>query len=239
MSEKAKGDFPMLGDTPMRRETRARLVGTGIEVTEAEVVVITPDPDLTSLRPYLESARYLGCKGAGCALFGDQSEQQMIDNFAAFAELCADYGQQPLVEFIPLSALKTLQDAARVVSGAGVTNAIIFDCLHFARGGGIPAELDLIDPALIYSAQLSDGPLTFPDIGDNWWNEMSHRHFLGEGEFPIRELVSRLPDQAFVDIEVISEEFLDRDLPPAEMAKYAMRNFCSYFGLSAEILERN
>jgi sugar phosphate isomerase/epimerase len=239
MSEKVKGDFPMLGDTAMRRETKARLIGTGVEVTEAEVVMITPDVDITSVRPYLESATYLGCKGAGCVLFGDQSEQQMTDNFAAFAELCAEYGQQPLVEFIPLSALKTLQDAARVVSGAGVTSAIVCDNLHFARGGGVPAELDLIDPALIYSAQLSDGLLTFPNVDDSWWNEMSHRRFLGDGEFPIHELVARLPKDAFVDIEVISEEFLDRDLAPAEMAKYAMGNFCRYFDLSTDVIDAN
>jgi hypothetical protein len=95
--------------------------------------------------------------------------------------------------------------------------------------------LNSIDPALIYSAQLSDGPLTFQDIDDSWWKELSRRRFLGEGEFPLREFMTHLPEHAFIDIEVISEEFLDRGLAPAEMARYAMRNFCNYFALGGGV----
>ena len=87
-----------------------------------------------------------------------------------------------------------------------------------------------IRPGLIVSSQINDGPVDFPYDGTNWWKEMAlARAFLGDGDFPVREIVDALPSDIPIGVEVLSEEFQERGLSPTAMAQYLMDNVKGYF----------
>lgn len=229
------GHYPMLGDTEMRRETKRRLDANGMSATEAEAAVINPDTDIAGLADFMDSAAYLGCVGAIPVFFGQTSEQQVLDQYGQFSALAAERGLKSLIEFIALSEIKTLAAAARVISAAGAANgAIIIDSLHLVRSGGAPSDIDTVDPKLINSAQINDGLVDWPNEDGRWWHEMSMaRGFLGEGDFPVKDMVAHLPPDIPIGVEVISKEFQERGLDAAAMAQFAMDNVRSYFGPEA------
>jgi hypothetical protein len=50
--------FPMLGDTPMRRETKRRMDDTGLVLVDASTCRIEPDSGVDDFRPALKTAAY-------------------------------------------------------------------------------------------------------------------------------------------------------------------------------------
>src|SRR6478736_2642183 len=52
----------IVGDTPMRRETLARLRDTGVRVLDAEILRVKPDTDVAAYAPMLETAAELGAR---------------------------------------------------------------------------------------------------------------------------------------------------------------------------------
>jgi hypothetical protein len=83
---------------------------------------------------------------------------------------------------------------------------------------------------MIHGAQICDGFRDLPDEGLNWWEEMSSRRsFLGEGDFPAREMLTALPIELPIGIEVISSQFQNRGLGADAMAQYAFQNARRYF----------
>ncbi len=95
---------------------------------------------------------------------------------AGFRRLCAraqDHGVRVALEFMPYSALPTLEHARAVVTASGATNAgLMLDAWHWHRAGtaagasgGQVQDLLALDPALVFGVQLSDAQATpNPDL---------------------------------------------------------------------------
>lgn len=228
---KLMGTTSLEGDTEVRALTLAALRERGVALMEAEASIIRPDTDLAELHPYMESAAVLGAVGVIPVMFGQTSEAQTIEQLGAFAAMAHGYGLKTMVEFIAISAIPSIGVAARVIRESGAENAgIIVDSLHLTRSGGSAADIRAVDPALIVSSQINDGLTDFPNEGDNWWREMAlARSFLGEGDFKVREMIDALPPHVPIGVEVLSEAFQQRGLPPVEMARFLMENVRDYF----------
>lgn len=226
------GEKSLEGDTAFRRETRKAMDDRGVTLEEAEAAVVTPDTDLAELRPYMDSAAFLGAVGVIPVFAGQTSETQVVDQLGAFAAMARQYGLMAMVEFIAVFAVPNIGAAERVIRASGADNAgIIVDSLHWTRSGGTVEDIRAVDPALILSSQIDDGDRSFPNEGQNWWREMSlARSFLGDGDFQVKAMIEALPPTIPIGYEVISEEFQQRGLPPAEMARIAMDNIKAYFG---------
>jgi sugar phosphate isomerase/epimerase len=101
-----------------------------------------------------------------------------------------------------MSFVASLVDAVELVRRSNQPNAgVVIDALHLNQSGGTPADVMRVDPALIGSAQVCDGPLK-PMIAQYYYNALNERQIPGKGELPLVELLAALPSGVTVGIEV-------------------------------------
>lgn len=212
--------FPILGDTPMRRETRDRLNDAGITLFDVSTCRLDPEVDLAEYRPMFESAVYLGAERVSVSIF-EPDEQRRVDGFTELCLLLSEHSLGAGLEFMPRSDLKTLADAARLIARSGVPNAAItVDATHLHRSGGVAADIEQLSPELISYVQLCDGPDSLPI--DQWgWESGEERGLPGEGEFHLHELVNVLPPDMLIGIEAPSKSRMESGLAPQEYARMA------------------
>jgi len=73
--------------------------------------------------------------------------------------------------------------------------------MHLVRSGSGAADLVAIDPDYIGYAQLNDTTLQ-PRIDDYMQEAMFERMVPGEGELPLRDILSALPPDIVIELEV-------------------------------------
>ena len=134
---------------------------------------------------------------------------------------------------MPMSALKTIGDAHRVIADSDARNVgLLIDSLHLARSGADVAEVCALDPRSIYLTQLCDAPaVRAPDM--TLFDEaMSGRMYLGDGGLDLKGLVAALSPDAEIELE--TPVVADAALPAAQRARRAAEKatafFASHFG---------
>jgi sugar phosphate isomerase/epimerase len=175
-------------------------------------------------------ADLLGADQIDVGLF-DHVPDDLVD--VAFRRLCAraaDHGLKVALEFMPYSALRTLQRARQIVSDSGAPNAgLILDTWHWHRAGGRAdgaeggniEELLTLDAAEVFSIQLNDArPQPHADLR----HEGRHLRLLpGEGVIDLTGFLGALQTvgvQVPISVEVLSDD-LDT-LSPVEAARRAV-----------------
>jgi sugar phosphate isomerase/epimerase len=216
---------PLADDTPLRRETLARLKHHGLDVLDIEVVRLAGDTDVGALRPMLECAALLGAQHA--LIIGlEPDEDRLVERYREVCEEAAAVGIRAVLEFMVFSEVRTVQHADRVVAGADHPSAgVLVDTLHLARSGGTPEELAALvraNPDRYPYCQLCDGPREAPEGGKRglYKEAVAHRLYPGDGELPLREDVAALPAGAPLSLETPVLAYADRS--PAERARLAI-----------------
>jgi sugar phosphate isomerase/epimerase len=131
----------IVGDTPMRRETLARLRDTGVRVLDAEILRVKPDTDVAAYAPMLETAAELGARYVLVA-GNDPDEARTAERLAQLCDLAAPLGLTPSLEPMPWTDAKDITQAARIVKAAGRRNTgLIVDPIHFDRARSSTEEL--------------------------------------------------------------------------------------------------
>jgi sugar phosphate isomerase/epimerase len=214
--------YPLIGDTPQRRETVARLKELGIGMLDVEVLRLKADTDMETVKPTLESAQALGAKHL-LAVGLDADEAGTVAKFAELCETAQPYGVRPALEFMRMSSVTTVQDADRIVAAAGhPAGVVLVDPLHLRRSGGSPADVAALaaaHPERYPYFQLCDGPLAAPGedrIRDLMTEAVTNRLSPGDGELPLIELIRAMPAGAAVSVEAPLAAFADRS--PADKA---------------------
>jgi 4-hydroxyphenylpyruvate dioxygenase len=153
------------------------------------------------------------------------AEQALVEAVARVSERAARDGRRVSLEFFPESAVPDLETARRIVKATGASNVgVMFDVLHFCRGGGMASALTDDDLIALVGMQLSDrrDPLRGSE-----YVPMSGRALPGRGTLPVVEVLARVlgarPDLA-VGIEVF-DRALHR-LPAVEVACRAVAATC-------------
>jgi sugar phosphate isomerase/epimerase len=90
--------FPVLGDTPMRRETKRRLDDTGLVLFDAATCRLEPETTITDFAPMVETAAHLGAHSINVN-GSDPDETRLTDQFAALCELVDEHGMTAGLEF--------------------------------------------------------------------------------------------------------------------------------------------
>lgn len=200
----AGADFPIVGDTAMRRETRARLEDRRIGLIDASTCRLRPETDIETFRPMFESAAWLGARRFNVN-GDDPDEARLVDRFAALAEIAAGFGLLPSIEFMMISQVRTLDDAERLIARSGVNGAAItLDALHLHRSGGSPAQVRALPAGRISYVQLCDAPSSMPPE-QLAWEAGKQRLLPGEGILPLEELIAALPPETPLGVEAPSE----------------------------------
>jgi sugar phosphate isomerase/epimerase len=147
---------PMVGDTPMRRETLARMHATGTRVFDIGVLRLRKETKIADFEPVLESAAQLGASHA--VVNGDEPDQSLLaDLLARLCELGRGYGLTMNLEFTPWTGVSTLADALRIVEAAGRPEArVLIDTIHVDRSGGTADDIAATPSTLVAYAQVCD-----------------------------------------------------------------------------------
>lgn len=196
-------DYPVFGDTPMRREILQRLSDTGIRVYDVEIIRLTRDTEARSYERLFEAAARLGAQRT--KVIGiDKDEALIAGKFAEVCRVAAPYGLTVDLEFVSFLGIRSLQSAARVVTAAGQANGnILVDALHLSRSGGAPQDMAAIDPKLFGYIQLCDGPAAIPpDDAGKIAEARGARLAPGDGALPLAGIVRAVPAHFPISLEV-------------------------------------
>jgi sugar phosphate isomerase/epimerase len=186
--------YDMLGDTPVLRETLARLADTGVSVLDVEFLRFEPEVPRGIPEGFLETAARLGAQYV-LVMSTESLEAQTLERFCSLCERAQQYGLQVCLEFAIYTGVRTLADAARLVKKSGCSNAsVLVDALHFGRSGGSPSDIAGIDASLFKYAQICDAVAAIPsEPGELIREARTGRLLPGEGALPLRDLVAALP----------------------------------------------
>lgn len=197
---------PLVSDSGLRRETVAWLRETGLGVQTVEVFNLTPDSDPRTYGPVIEAAQELGAHTATCVLFENSDKAGAAVKFRELCRMAEGTRIRVNLEFFKAcKSITTLQDALDFLDLAGCPEAgLVIDTLHVMRTAGSFDILDSLDPALVGSAQINDGPLDYP--GDKLFEAGADRLVPGEGAFNLRQFVGWLPRDIALGVEVPSPQ---------------------------------
>ncbi len=157
---------PMIGDTPMRRETLALMRDTGVAVFDFGVLRLKKETHVADFEPVLEAAAALGATHA--CVNGDEPDPAILaDLLGRLCELGRPYRLTMNLEATPWTGVKTLADAVRIVRAAAQPEArVLVDTIHVDRSGGTPADIAAIPPELLAYVQVCDAHGPRPQPGD-------------------------------------------------------------------------
>lgn len=218
--------FPMRIGDPLLRACRRRSAETGVGVGAIEQVGLERTTEIGALRPMLEVGAELGARRIVCS--GDDPDLSWVaDRFAQLCLLAAEFGMEVDLEFMPFRALKTLPEAAAVVTASGAGNGrICLDVLHLVRSGGSLAELKAVDPHHLGPLQLSDARAEPPAPAALAEEAREHRLLPGQGALPLAEILAAYPKRCPIEAEIpIGRQFPELDARQrARLIASAMRN---------------
>jgi sugar phosphate isomerase/epimerase len=200
-------------DAALMTETRKRLNETGLQVLDVEAIWIDESVDIPAHERMFEMAATLGARYA-VAMIHDPDEARGTTSYAAMCYLAKPYGVTVNLELAKYSAVKSIEQASRVVEAIGVDNAaILIDTLHFARSGGLAADAlrhhDRLAPYIQIADARRDPPADvslYRDEALNW------RLDPATGELPLVALLRALPENTPLSVEA-PDRNLDHLIP--------------------------
>lgn len=192
---------PMIGSTPMMRETKRRLADTGLVVNDVEIIRLKGDTPIAQFEPLLSAAAELGARYMLVA-GDDPDETATAERFAELSALGDRYGVVMGLEFMPWTGVKTIHAARRIVEQAG-RGRIILDSLHLDRSGGTAADIAALPSSMHCYFQLCDGPAERPtDDATLIFQARQARLPPGDGGIDLVSMVAAIPDDMPVSVEV-------------------------------------
>ncbi|MCW9009438.1 TIM barrel protein [Marinobacter sp.] len=196
---KAAG-YPTLSPGKSEQQFREALIAHDISVNNLELFQIRPDTEIYEFREGLAMGNRLGARQITVHVH----DADPVRSVAAFSELCriaADYGLDVALEFTSFSAVRTLETALTLIRAANRTNGrLALDLLHFFRNGGTLNAIQSLEPHELGYVQVCDGLYLNPE--DLYAEAVKNRMLPGDGEFPIQQVLSMIPDNVIVDVEV-------------------------------------
>lgn len=193
----------LLTDARLRRRTASALRETGLAVLDVEVFRVRGDTRPQDAEPLLEVGAELGAQFLLCTVEDVELERRA----GAFADLCglaSSYALRCVVEPMLFAAVRTPAEAVAMLRAGGAQDAgVLVDALHLARAGGVPHDLEGVDPRLLPYLQVCDASSAAPaaDRDAALAEAVGMRLAPGDGVLPLRDLLRRLPSAAPVSVE--------------------------------------
>jgi sugar phosphate isomerase/epimerase len=214
--------YPTIGDTPMIREILARLADTGIKVLDAEIIRLKPESAVAEYLPAMETAARVGAKHLLVA-GNDPDERRLTDRFGELCDAAAQLGLTANLEPMPWTDVKTIVQAARILTAAGRANCgVLIDPIHFDRAGSRVADIAAVPPEWFRYLQLCDAPVERPaDTAGLLFQARAERLFPGEGGLDLRGILRALPHDIPLSLEIPTEK-LAQTVGAVERARRAL-----------------
>ena len=189
----------------------------GIALVNASTYRFVPGVSVEDYDPVLETCAELGIGTITANSFaGERAEVAAL--MQAVAERAALLGIRIAIEFIPVSKVRTAEDALALVLATGSDNVgILVDALHLWRSGGSVRTIEDLPSDRLFAVQLCDGPANAPQPDQLAMEMRKGRLLPGAGEFDLRGLMQALPAGIEVEIEAPNARF--DSLTPADKAR--------------------
>lgn len=197
-------DYDMLGDTAAVRDTLAALRETGIGVSDAEIVRLSPDFALDDrMQLFLATAGRLGA-GQVLVAGNDPDRRRAADNLARLAEAGKPYGLTMNLEPMPWTDVRNLADAQALIRESGRDDVgILVDAIHFWRAGETLKNLAGVPASALNYMQICDAPARAPDSEQELIAQARGARMVpGEGGLDLHGLMRALPASLPVSVEV-------------------------------------
>lgn len=125
-----------------------------------------------------------------------------FDQFAALAELAAEFEMETTLEFGPGMTIGNLAGAVEAVRHVNRPDfKLLIDTMHLLRSGGTAADVAALPAGMIGYVQLCDSPLNDGEL--SYMEEaMFERMAPGTGELPLLEVVAALPADMPLSLEI-------------------------------------
>lgn len=197
-------DYPpysLKDDPALRRELLDAMGHRGVEASLGDGFLVLPGAEMSAFSVDLDVLAELGIPRINVVSL-DPDLSRTFDQFAALTELAAQRNIETDVELVPGLTVGDLPTALAAREHVGRPDfRLLIDTMHVVRSGSGAADLAAVDPEHIGYAQLNDTTLQ-PRL-DNYMEEaMFERMVPGEGELPLPELLSALPADIVIEIEV-------------------------------------
>jgi sugar phosphate isomerase/epimerase len=198
-------DPAIVGDRTLARALRRSLKDNGIVAFQMGSLWLDGRVPVSDYAPALETGAMLGARMAIAIATADIDPGRLREDFARLCTLAAGYGIRVAVEFFAFSGIRTLEDADRLVTESGQSNAgILVDALHFHRSGGRASMLRALAqtaPHRIFFAQLCDAPALAPAYEALPREARCDRYDPGDGTLPLADFYGALPADLPIELE--------------------------------------
>jgi sugar phosphate isomerase/epimerase len=193
--------FSLKDDATLRNDLLAAMNDRGVTISLGDGFLVLPDAEMGSFCPDLDVLAELGVPRINVVSL-DPDLGRTFDQFAALTELAAQRNIETDVEPVPGLTVGDLPTAVAALEHVARPDfRLLIDTMHLVRSGSGAADLVALDPEHIGYAQLNDTTLQ-PRI-DNYMEEaMFERMVPGEGELPLRDILSALPPGVVIELEV-------------------------------------
>lgn len=219
---------PLCHDRTLLRKTLSLLDASGVAPLDVGVVVLTPDLRLTRVRTVVDVAGKLGADRL-IVMNQDADAHRAAASLHAVCEVARQADLKVGVEFMPYVATGTLQAATSLVAATGAANAgVVLDVLHLYRSGGTAREVAQVDGGLLHLVQLCDARRMAPASCGLRAEALGDRRYPGQGDLPLREVLSVLPPHVPMTVE--APVAADAHRPAAERAMLAAAAITSMLG---------
>jgi len=210
-------DWSLRDDPALRREMKAAMDDTGVRIGLGEGFSARADGDVRDFAGDLDILTELGALRINAICMEDDLEMAK-DQLAILAGMAAERGLIFTIEFFPPTGITSLNSAIDVIDHIGRGKArLLLDTTHLFRTGSTVEDVAALDPDLIGYVQLSDGRLA--PFDENYMAvAMFARDVPGEGELPLRELMTVLPEDVTVSLEVPRLDDLRGGMSPRDHA---------------------
>jgi sugar phosphate isomerase/epimerase len=195
--------WPLASDPQLLRETRAAMSDSGVGILDVELVRLTADFDLESIKATIEVAAELGVRHI-LTQAHDSDWARLVHNFGSLCDLLARHSLTADIEFLTWTDMRDVRNVVRLLEAANRPNVgITVDSLHFYRSGCELEDLKDVPPELFHFMQISDAPATGPaSLEGLIFAARENRFDPGAGELDLRALLLALPADIAIAIEI-------------------------------------
>jgi sugar phosphate isomerase/epimerase len=219
------GPYSLKDDVALRKDLLAAMAHRGVTISLGDGFLVLPGDEMRKFSADLDVLAELGVPWINTVSL-DPDLGRTFDQFAALTELAAQRGIQTAIEPVPGLTVADLPTALAAREHVGRPDfRLLIDTMHLVRSGSSVADLAALDPEHIGYAQLCDTTRQ-PRI-DNYSEEaIFERMVPGEGELPLRDILSALPTDIVIELEIPQRSLalagvssIDRMRPCVEAAR--------------------
>lgn len=204
-------DWDLLKSPALKREVRAALADTGVQVALGEGFLVRDGVDRDEWATMLDLYAELGAPLVNAVNMAPSPEA-----FGQLADMARERGMQATVEFLPIMPPASFAHALAFIDACGSDNGrVLVDAMHFFRGGSTIDELSACSPERIGHVQICDVPMPAhtPDYG---MEAREERLAPGEGDLPLAAFMAAIPPHVVIGLEVPQVSKALQGVSPAE-----------------------